>query len=116
MSNRWDINVTTCADCPMRAGDHCEAARWMPYLDDRRGLDLSASLAGAPPPDRCPLEGGEMRIEIHLAASSRRCGTCKRPLRECPGELEYARRVASGDWDGWRGALAICRDAVEVQP
>jgi len=24
--------------------------------------------------------------------------------------------VASGDWDGWRGALAICRDAVEVLP
>ncbi len=116
MSNTWDINVTTCAGCPMHAAGICEAARWMPYLDDRRNLDLSASLAGAPPPKGCPLEGGEMRIEIRLGESAWRCATCSRPRAECPGEQEYRQRCASGKWDGWQGTRVICRSAAGGKP
>lgn len=117
MSNAWDINVATCADCPLHTAGRCEASRFMPYLGETRvGLDLSASLAGAPPPKDCPLNGGEMRIEIHLAESAWRCATCGRPRAECPGEQEYKRRCGSGEWDGWRGTIAICRGAVEVRP
>lgn len=116
MSNAWDVIVSTCSDCPMRSVDRCDAARWMPYLEDRRALDLSASMAGAPPPKGCPLGGGDMRIEISLARSAWRCSVCGRSRDACHGELEYARRLASRDWQGWRGTIAVCRESAGGEP
>ena len=49
MSNRWDINVTTCADCPLHTAGRCEASRFMPYLDETRvgqPVDLLVGYAG----------------------------------------------------------------------
>lgn len=87
MSNAWGINVKTCADCPLQLAWRCEATRFMPYLADRPALDIFASLAGAPPPDGCPLENGEMRIEIRLDRSAWRCTTCGQAVTACPAEV-----------------------------
>jgi hypothetical protein len=30
MSNAWDINVTTCADCPLHTAGRCDAVEVQP--------------------------------------------------------------------------------------
>jgi ferredoxin len=90
MSNAWDIPVTTCADCPLHVNRRCEASRFMTYLDATDSLDLSASLdAKSPPPAGCPLENGDMRIEIALSRKATRCRHCGQLSDVCPFEIAW---------------------------
>lgn len=93
----WPITIRTCADCPFHTARRCEASRFIPYLDETRTLDLSASLDdGAPPPTGCAFQGGNS-VSISLHGPFRRCPICGLGVRACVRLIAWNEYIASGD-------------------